>query len=717
MKKFLLFFIAAATIPFFGNAQCTTNNATDCECLDSSQQDCDLLPDITVSWGTGYYSHTEYPPGEGLQSGEINYPGNWFGITPAIEAMGRLRVSVKTPNIGVGALNIRGMDDDGYRWMICYDSGVADTFQIYDPDWNEDTYCPDGSSPKHITWQRVYHKNPDGSVSYWDKMIGTMEYHPTHGHMHFDRWVQMSLRYIDENNMENPLDWEVAADGAKIGFCVMDLGSCGGGGCMDDETVFDQGTELFQSDFPNYGLGGGSYGCSPVSQGISSGYTDTYGQGLDGMFINLPPTVCNGEYAVVMDVPSDLLVESNNNNNYAWFPVTLTQQESASSMPIEGSNSVLCEGDVITLTVSNSSSNNSFLWSTGGTGESIEITEAGTYSVDIADSFCGSETTSYITIEGNNIVAPTSEGATVTEGETATLEAVSDYDVTWYDENGEAVGFGNSFITPVLYDDATYFMSASEMSGSTSVGPLEHEGENEYSGSGTNGYVEFDALGDFVLTSVDLYTNQPGERIIVLLDSDGNTIEEHSELVPNSDDEPHTVVLDFDVPAGNNYRLTTDGDLNDINFGDENPQLKRTDGDDADLNYPYVLEGVVSLNSSPYGTDWYYYFYNWNISPTVECHMVPVEVGVSGVSISENNLNLDVYPNPTNGLFSLSLELESSSLIDLQVLSVLGELVYSQKETTKSLSKQIDLRPFSKGIYTLNIMVDGETYIQKIVLQ
>ncbi|MBC8464097.1 MAG: hypothetical protein H8D62_00300, partial [Bacteroidetes bacterium] len=63
MKKFLLFFIAAATIPFFGNAQCTTNNATDCECLDSSQQDCDLLPDITVSWGTGYYSHTEYPPG------------------------------------------------------------------------------------------------------------------------------------------------------------------------------------------------------------------------------------------------------------------------------------------------------------------------------------------------------------------------------------------------------------------------------------------------------------------------------------------------------------------------------------------------------------------------------------------------------------------------------------------------------------------------------
>ena len=717
MKKFLLLFITAAAIPFLGSAQCTTNNATDCECLDSSQQDCDLLPDITVSWSTGFNSHTEYPPGEGLQSGEIGYIDNWFGITPAIEAMGRLRVSVMTPNIGVGALNIRGMNDDGYRWMICYDSGVADTFQIYDPDWNEETFCPDGSNPKHLTWQRVYHKNSDGTVGYWEKMIGTMEYHPTHGHMHFDRWVQMSLRYIDENNMENPLEWEVAADGAKIGFCVMDLGSCGGGGCMDDETVYDQGVELYQSDFPNYGFGGGSYGCSPISQGISSGYNDTYGQHLDGMFINLPPTVCNGDYAVVMDVPADLLVESNNNNNYAWFPVTLTLQESAGSMPITTSNSVLCEGDVITLTVSNASSNHSFLWSTGDVGESVEIVEAGTYSVDIADSFCGSETTSYITVEGSDIVAPSSEGASIAEGETATLDAVSDYIVTWYDENGAPVGSGNSFVTPVLYADATYFMSASEMSGSTSVGPLEHEGENEYSGSGTNGYVEFDALGGFVLTSVDVYTNQPGERTVVLLDSDGNTLEEHTEFVPNSDDEPHTIVLDFDIPAGNNYRLTTDADLNEDLFGDGNPQLKRTDGDDAGLSYPYVLEGVVSLNDSPYGTDWYYYFYNWSVVSSVECHMVPVEISVSGVSVSENNLNLDVYPNPTAGVVNIDVVLDKTSVVDLALVNVLGETVFSDRETTNSLSREVGLGALSKGVYVLSVVVDGEKHIQKVVLQ
>ena len=61
--------------------------------------------------------------------------------------------------LGPGPLNLRGADQYGYRWMICYDSGVADTFTVYDPNWDEATYCPDGSSPKHISWQRVYQKS------------------------------------------------------------------------------------------------------------------------------------------------------------------------------------------------------------------------------------------------------------------------------------------------------------------------------------------------------------------------------------------------------------------------------------------------------------------------------------------------------------------------------------------------------------------------------
>ena len=140
MKQVL--FLTILFISNFSFSQCTINNATDCECENSNDVDCDLLPDITVSWQHGINDYTEYPPGEGLQNGEINYPENWFQITPEIAAMGRIRVGARTPNIGVGPLNLRGADQYGYRWMICYDSGVADTFQVYDPNWNVESYCP-----------------------------------------------------------------------------------------------------------------------------------------------------------------------------------------------------------------------------------------------------------------------------------------------------------------------------------------------------------------------------------------------------------------------------------------------------------------------------------------------------------------------------------------------------------------------------------------------
>ena len=103
----------------------------------------------------------------------------------------------------------------------------------------------------------------------------------------------------------------------------MDLGNCSSENdlCRDDESVYGQGNLLSQNDFPNYGLGGGGYGCSPISQGISSGFNDTYGSYLDGMFLNIPLGTCNGDYAVVLEVPQ-VMVESNLDNNYTWFPVT-----------------------------------------------------------------------------------------------------------------------------------------------------------------------------------------------------------------------------------------------------------------------------------------------------------------------------------------------------------------------------------------------------------
>ena len=46
--KISFLFLLFNTFLIYG--QCTINDATDCQCLDPTQTDCDLLPDIQVSW-------------------------------------------------------------------------------------------------------------------------------------------------------------------------------------------------------------------------------------------------------------------------------------------------------------------------------------------------------------------------------------------------------------------------------------------------------------------------------------------------------------------------------------------------------------------------------------------------------------------------------------------------------------------------------------------
>lgn len=716
----------------FSQAQCTTENAVGCECEDPDQVSCDLLPDITVSWQWGISDYEEYPPGGGLQDGEINYPDNWFEITPEVEAMGRIRVGARTPNIGSGPLNLRGADKDGYRWMICYDGGVADTFSVYDPNWNEESYCPDGSTPKHISIQRVYQKKADGSMDFYEVMVGTMEYHPTHGHMHFNEWTIMSLRIPDPENMENPMEWEIVGNGAKVGFCVMDLGNCSSenAGCRDDESVYDEGELLSQDDFPNYGLGGGGYGCSPISQGISVGYNDTYGSYLDGMFLNIPLGTCNGDYAIVLEVPQ-VMIESRLDNNFTWFPVTLTQQTSIPNVPeiTSSVSGLVCESEVVSLSI-DAPENTTVLWSDGSSSETIEVSGSGEYSVTLSNSEYECDAVKKITISTIENPTISDEPVVVCKNESAELSVVSEYDVTWYDENMNVVGAGNNFTTPVLNESANYYVSSSFSD--NNVGPAEHEGESNYSG-GNNaiGFLSFDALSDFTLESVNVYTNEPGERKFILMNESGDVIAEHTEFIEFCDDEPQTVTLDFSIPAGSNYQIGTDANINESSVGGENPQLKRT-GTGGNLSYPYILDGKVSINKAVYYgqgvndgggddyTTYYYYLYDWVISgePT-ECDAVVFPVTVEDCSsIDEILVNMNVYPNPTEGIVVVNLGLETEGSVSLTLSNSIGQNVYFEDlGNLTNLERSFNWSALPKGIYTIGLTINNQNTFEKIVLQ
>ena len=265
----------------------------------------------------------------------------------------------------------------------------------------------------------------------------------------------------------------------------------------------------------------------------------------------------------------------------------------------------------------------------------------------------GSDVTSQ-TIDIDLLEPPTVNDASSCLVSSLTLSAstINNQNIFWYDENGVLVGNGTEYETPELISSTTYFAQASETLTEDYTGAPSHSGNSDYSGGENSvGSLVFDAYDSFVLKSVDVYTNQSGNRKILLLDANNNIIHEHLEDIPISENTPYTIELDFFISEGENYKLATDESLNIQNFGGTNPQLKRT-GTNGEIDFPYVLNNTLSINYSFWQNDteeenlynYYYYFYNWKIQTLCNSASVPVTAHIgSGEELSIGTLNDCAY--------------------------------------------------------------------------
>ena len=78
---------------------------------------------------------------------------------------------------------------------------------------------------------------------------------------------------------------------------------------------------------------------------------------------------------------------------------------------------------------------------------------------------------------------------------------------------------------------------------------------------------------------------------------------------------------------------------------------------------------------------------------------------------AQKNTSMIVYPNPSNGLYSVHLEGTKNSSFKIQILNLVGEVVY---EGLKS-ENIIDIQHLSNGVYLLKVNVDGKEYSQKLI--
>ncbi len=578
IKRFTL--ILAALLPFLVKAQapCTTTNATGCVCATSGQTDCNLLPDITIS-GNAILSY---------QSGPNEMAPNCGACLPGY---GRLYVTGSTPNIGHGPLTVGAVS----KWTC-----GTDTFTTFPGT------CLDGTAPRQLIKQKIYHKSGN-TMTFAEHWAGSMTYHQTHGHMHVDDWGVFTLR-IQDPMEPDARNWPIVGSGAKLGFCLMDYYQCGDA-AADGHCRNAAGDTLINADFPNFGLGGGQYNCSPAEQGISSGYTDVYNENLDGMWIDIPPGTCNGNYYIVIEVdPHNFFTEEDENNNWTAVPFTLTQQtapgNASASISLPGP-STLCTGDSITLTANAGSV---FNWSTGATTQSITVGQAGNYFVEVTTP-CGTATsdTQAIAILAA-VPVPTTIGDIACANQSVNLTATaSTGSVVWFDDPtaGNLVHTGNSFATPTLATTTTYYAAAERVTPGTThfAGKVDSVGGGGNLNSNSQ-YLIFNATTDFTLKSVKVYSSAAGNRTIELRNTTGITLQTITLNVPAG---VSRINLNFSVPTGNNYRLQPTSST--VNMFRNN----------AGVSYPYTVANVASVTGSSGGANFYYYFFDWEVetSPTI----------------------------------------------------------------------------------------------------
>lgn len=91
-------------------------------------------------------------------------------------------------------------------------------------------------------------------------------------------------------------------------------------------------------------------------------------------------------------------------------------------------------------------------------------------------------------------------------------------------------------------------------------------------------------------------------------------------------------------------------------------------------------------------------------------------------SVEEEQNQLSVFPNPTNGLFAVKISNSSinNSTAHIELKNILGQTVYSSiaQFTNGELKYNIDLNTsLAKGVYYIKVQTNTDSYDSKIVLQ
>lgn len=333
---------------------------------------------------------------------------------------------------------------------------------------------------------------------------------------------------------------------------------------------------------------------------------------------------------------------------------------------------VICNGDTAVITASG---NYSYSWNNGLTGQSINVSPTTTtvYTVTaINSSGCSTSASAIVTVSPGftpdicMVTVDTSTNYNLIVWEKPMTAAINQYYI--YRESSisgiyNIIGSqnysdfstfldttSNSIQQPYRYELAI-FDTCSILSQQSSYHQTVHLTVNAGTGGSWN-LIWNDYIG-FSFSTYNIYRGSSSSNM-TLLNSVASSITSYTDVTP---------------PTGTLYYL-----IEAVNPSSCNPSLK------SGNSFVSTISNIASTNS----------------------------IGLNEFS---DEGNIQVYPNPSNGI----LTIQFNELASIEILNSLGQLVFS--ETMSTTTKNIDTSAFSKGVYSLKLTAVGKSYFRKIVIE
>ena len=137
------------------------------------------------------------------------------------------------------------------------------------------------------------------------------------------------------------------------------------------------------------------------------------------------------------------------------------------------------------------------------------------------------------------------------------------------------------------------------------------------------------------------------------------------------------------------------------------------------ISFPYTINDLVSITTSDFGNNRYYYFYNWQVEePPMVClsERTPAFVDlITGIQHITGNSSFRLYPNPATGLLNILFENDQVSETRVCIADVTGrEIIRNDYRTVAGgQALQISTGSLAAGTYLLQVSNASSSWTQR----